>query len=40
MFICFVVESEREFVCLSVLSGHTQDVKNVVWHPSQEVRLH
>ncbi|NXM87328.1 CIAO1 protein, partial [Oenanthe oenanthe] len=30
-------EEEQEFECVSVLSAHTQDVKHVVWHPSQEL---
>jgi WD40 repeat protein len=32
-------ESDRqvEFDCVSVLNGHTQDVKQVKWHPSREV---
>lgn len=28
-----------EFECLAVLMEHTQDVKSVTWHPSEEVRL-
>lgn len=29
--------AEGEFECLSVLNGHTQDVKCVKWHPKIEV---
>jgi WD40 repeat protein len=32
------VESNKEFECVSVLHGHTQDVKSVKWHPTKEVR--
>lgn len=32
------VDEEDEYECVSVLNSHTQDVKHVVWHPSQEVR--
>ncbi|NWJ03058.1 CIAO1 protein, partial [Crypturellus undulatus] len=31
------VDEEEEYECVSVLSSHTQDVKHVVWHPSQEL---
>lgn len=33
------VDEEDEYECVSVLNSHTQDVKHVVWHPSQEVRV-
>ena len=29
---------DYEFECVSVLMEHTQDVKCVAWHPSEEVR--
>ncbi len=32
-----LVESDKEFECISVLHGHTQDVKSVKWHPVKEV---
>jgi len=32
------VDEEEEYECVSVLNSHTQDVKHVVWHPTQEVR--
>lgn len=32
------VDEEDEYECVSVLNSHTQDVKHVVWHPSQEVK--
>lgn len=28
-----------EFECLAVLMEHTQDVKAVTWHPTEEVRM-
>jgi WD40 repeat protein len=31
------VESDKEFECVSVLHGHTQDVKAIAWHPDREV---
>ena len=34
------VESDKEFECVSVLHGHTQDVKAIAWHPELEVRTH
>lgn len=34
-----LVESDNEFECVSVLHGHSQDVKSVLWHPSQEVEF-
>lgn len=27
----------NEYECVSVLNGHTQDVKMVVWHPSFDI---
>lgn len=32
-----LVESDYQFECISVCQSHTQDVKSVLWHPSQEV---
>lgn len=32
-----VVIGPSEFECLAVLMDHTQDVKAVSWHPSEEV---
>ena len=31
---------EKEFECLSVLNGHTQDVKVAKWHPTIDVSKH
>eukprot|EP01103_Thecamoeba_quadrilineata_P000971 TRINITY_DN1085_c0_g1_i2.p1 TRINITY_DN1085_c0_g1~~TRINITY_DN1085_c0_g1_i2.p1 ORF type:complete len:193 (-),score=14.17 TRINITY_DN1085_c0_g1_i2:188-766(-) len=31
------MDSDSEFECVSVLHGHTQDVKMVTWHPNREV---
>lgn len=31
------VQPGNEFECVSVLQGHTQDVKMVQWHPSTDV---
>ncbi|NXT29704.1 CIAO1 protein, partial [Syrrhaptes paradoxus] len=31
------VDEEEEYECVSVLNSHTQDVKHVVWHPTQEL---
>jgi cytosolic iron-sulfur protein assembly protein CIAO1 len=31
------VSGDGEFDCLSVCSEHKQDVKNVVWHPTEEI---
>lgn len=33
------VDEEDEYECVTVVNAHTQDVKHVVWHPTQEVRL-
>ncbi|NXG18468.1 CIAO1 protein, partial [Grallaria varia] len=35
--LCPAVDEEEEYECVSVLNAHTQDVKHVVWHPSQEL---
>jgi WD40 repeat protein len=32
-----IVADEGEFECISVCHGHSQDVKSVVWHPSDEL---
>ena len=34
-----MVDGEDDFECLSVLHGHSQDVKQVKFHPSEEVRV-
>ncbi|RUO95960.1 WD40-repeat-containing domain protein, partial [Jimgerdemannia flammicorona] len=31
------VEADNDFECLSVLQEHTQDVKMVAWHPTEEL---
>jgi len=31
------VEADNEYECVSVLQDHTQDVKMVAWHPSDDV---
>jgi len=31
------MESDNDFECISVLHGHSQDVKSVLWHPSKEL---
>lgn len=31
------MQSGNEFECISVLQGHTQDVKMVLWHPFVDV---
>lgn len=31
------MESDGEFECIAVLHGHSQDVKNVKWHPTKEI---
>ncbi len=36
-FFSSIVEAGDEFECLAVLNKHTQDVKNVLWHPEKEV---
>jgi WD40 repeat protein len=33
------VESERDFECAAVLTGHSQDVKSVVFHPHKEMAV-
>jgi len=30
-------DEEKEFQCLSVLHGHSQDVKHVRWHPTEDL---
>lgn len=35
--LCFSVDEEDEYECVTVVNSHTQDVKHVVWHPTQEV---
>lgn len=35
----YLVESDFQFECISVCQSHTQDVKNVLWHPTQEVYI-
>lgn len=35
--LCFTVDEEDEYECVTVVNSHTQDVKHVVWHPTQEV---
>lgn len=45
LFLFLPVDEEDEYECVTVLNSHTQDVKHVVWHPTQEVnntllRLH
>ncbi|KAF6729289.1 putative cytosolic iron-sulfur protein assembly protein ciao1-A [Oryzias melastigma] len=36
-FSCFTVDEEDEYECVTVVNSHTQDVKHVVWHPTQEL---
>lgn len=31
------MDEEDEYECVTVVNSHTQDVKHVVWHPTQEV---
>ena len=31
------VQPDADFECMGVLMEHTQDVKCVAWHPSEEV---
>ena len=38
LFPLIVVEEEEDYECVSVLHDHTQDVKRVLWHPTEEVR--
>lgn len=37
-YMCFAVDEEDEYECVTVLNSHTQDVKHAVWHPTKEVR--
>ena len=32
-----VLDDDAEYECLAVLTHHTQDVKHVSWHPSEEI---
>lgn len=32
-----MVVVDNEFDCISVCPGHSQDVKNIVWHPTKQV---
>ena len=34
----FSVDEDDDFECAGVLSIHTQDVKDVAWHPHEDVR--
>lgn len=34
-----VDDDSMEFECLSVLQGHSQDVKNICWHPYRQQLL-
>lgn len=36
--VIFTVHPDSDFECMGVLMEHTQDVKCVAWHPSEEVR--
>lgn len=36
---CTDPTGDAEFECVAVLMDHTQDVKQVVWHPTEEVRI-
>ncbi|TNN86423.1 putative cytosolic iron-sulfur protein assembly protein ciao1 [Liparis tanakae] len=31
------VDEEDEYECVTVVNSHTQDVKHIVWHPTQEL---
>ncbi len=35
-----VLENGEEYECASVLLHHSQDVKYVIWHPSQRVSVY
>lgn len=35
---CTDPSGDAEFECVAVMMDHTQDVKQVVWHPTEEVR--
>lgn len=37
--VCFTVDEEDEYECVTVVNSHTQDVKHIVWHPTKEVGL-
>jgi len=35
----FEVDEDDDFECAGVLTNHSQDVKDVSWHPTDEVSL-
>ena len=35
-----IAMGDGDFECVAVLQEHTQDVKHVVWHPSEDVLSH
>ncbi len=35
-----LVQPDADFECLGVIMEHSQDVKCVAWHPTEEVVLH
>ena len=37
LFLCFSVDEDEEYECVTVLNSHTQDVKHVALHPTKEV---
>ena len=36
-YVSTVLEEDEDYECMSVIHSHTQDVKCVRWHPSEEV---
>lgn len=32
------VNEDEDYECASVINAHTQDVKCIVWHPTEEVQ--
>jgi WD40 repeat protein len=34
---CFTVHPDSDFECMGLLAEHTQDVKCVAWHPTEEI---
>ena len=40
MWVWDVVDDGEEFECASVLNSHTQDVKCVRWHPTENVSIY
>lgn len=36
--VLFLVQEDDEYECASVLNSHTQDVKQIKWHPEDEVQ--